>query len=101
MPKFELVPVHEAVLKTATGKRAQINKEYLGYIERLEEGKAGKLSAAAGESGGAVRRRLGQAARLAGKDLVIKRSGDDVLFWVRVKAKNGRRKRAGRRGKGA
>ncbi len=42
MPAFDQVPLQEAMLKTATGKTAQITKEYLGYIERLPEDQAGR-----------------------------------------------------------
>ena len=52
MPTFELVSIVEATLKTATGKRAQIAKEYVGYIEQLREGHAGRLQASEGETGG-------------------------------------------------
>ena len=64
MPKFELVSLADAEINSATGKRAQIIREYIGYIDRLSEGQAGKLVAAEGETTGAVRRRLGAAAKL-------------------------------------
>ena len=38
MPRFELVSRSEAELKTAKGKRTEIAKEYLGYIDQLREG---------------------------------------------------------------
>jgi hypothetical protein len=50
-------------MKSATGKRAQIVAEYLGYIDNLREGQAGKLEATDGETVATVRRRLGEAAR--------------------------------------
>ncbi len=82
MPTFDEVPLQEAMLKTATGKTAQINKEYLGYIEQLTEGQAGRLQPGEGESVSTVRRRLGVAAKLSGKDIIIKRQGNEVYFWV-------------------
>ena len=75
MPAFETIPLQEAILKTSTGK-------YLQYIQQLAEGQAGKLQASEGEKISTVRRRLGDAARLAGKNLVIKRTGEDLYFWV-------------------
>ena len=84
MPTFDQVPVQEAMLKTATGKTAQITKEYLGYIEQLTEGQAGRLQPGEGESVATVRRRLGVAVKLSGKDITIKRQGDDVYFWVQA-----------------
>ncbi len=92
MPTFEVLSKSEAELKTATGKRAELTKEYLGYIQGLRKGQAGKLTAGVGESVAAVRRRLGSAARAAGKDLTIKRTGDDVYFWIAEHAGNGRRR---------
>ena len=83
MPKFDLVSLDEARVKTTTGKRAEILKEYSGYVEQLKGGRAGRLQAGEGETIGAVRRRLGAAARLAGKELSIKRVGDEIFFWTK------------------
>ncbi len=90
MPRFEMVPVNEALVKTASEKQAEALKEYLGYIEQLKRGEAGRLQASAGESIRAVRRRLGAAAKLTEKNLVIKRAGDDIYFWIKG-ARRGRR----------
>jgi hypothetical protein len=94
MPKFELVSMEDAMMKSATGKRAQIMKEYLSYIQQLTEGQAGKLQATEGEKVAAIRRRLGIAAKLDSKDLTIKRVGDEIYFWVKSQDK-GRPKRRG------
>ncbi len=82
MPTFDQVPLQEAMLKTATGKTAQITQEYLGYFEQLTEGQAGRLRPDEGETVATVRRRLGVAAKLSGLDITIKRQGDEVYFWV-------------------
>ncbi len=84
MPTFEQVPLPEAMLKTATGRTARITQEYLGYIEQLPEGQAGRLQPGEGESVATVRRRLGVAAKLAGEDITIKRQGNEVYFWVQA-----------------
>ena len=97
MPHFALVSVDEAALKTATGKRAQIAKEYLGYVEQLGPGHAGRLSPAEGETIGAIRRRLGVAAKLAGKELIIKRADDGIYFWVPRPGESRRQRRGPRR----
>ena len=81
MPTFELVSQQEALVKTATGKRAQVLQEYVGFIERLKPGQAGILHTTEGETLNAVRRRLGAAAKLGNKNLVIKRNGDELMFW--------------------
>ena len=90
MSRLEIVSIEEAMAKTASGKRAKIIHEYLGYIRQLESGQAGMLSATEDESAIAIRRRLNQAAKAARVELVIKRSGDDVYFWILTR-KRGRR----------
>ena len=103
MPKLDVVPIEEARGKTASEsasvrKRAQILQEYQGYIDQLTKGQAGRLVAGAGETTATVRRRIGAAARAAGKNLTIKRAGDEVYFWAeKRKTANGR----SRRGRGA
>ena len=83
MPKFEIVPKMEAVKKTATeGKRGQIMALYMFFIEQLKEGKAGKLQPSEGETIQAVRRRLGAAAKMLGKEITVKRFGKEVYFWL-------------------
>ncbi len=76
MPKFEAIPVAEAKMKTASGKRAQIIAEYVRYIEQLGDGEAGRLQAAEGEPITTVRRRLGATARQLEKSLTIRRPHD-------------------------
>ena len=94
MPQFGVVSREEAQARTASpGKRAQVVQEYLDYIGQLQEGQSGKLQPDQGETVATVRRRLGTAARVSGKDLVIKRTGDEIYFWVEQPA----RRRRGRR----
>jgi len=76
-----------------TGKIAQITKEYLGYIEQLTEGQAGRLQPGEDESMATVRRRLGIAAKLSGKDITIKRQGNEVYFWVQQEPRPRRQRR--------
>ena len=90
MPKVETMSIDEAKAKSTTGKRAQILQEYLGYMEQLEQGKACKLTPGEGESVGMIRRRVGAAARASGKDVVIKRAGDEVYFWLKGKPRQRR-----------
>ena len=83
MPSFDLISMEEAMVKSATGKRADIAREYLGFIEQLRSGWAGKLQAGEGESITAVRRRLTSAAKFAGRSIVSKRVDDEVYFWIK------------------
>ncbi len=93
MPKFDILPVSEAIARSSAGRRREASEEYLGYIRALNSGQAGKLSVAADETTAAVRRRLGTAAKVLGKELVIKRIGHDIYFWIRDQ----QRRRRGRR----
>ena len=101
MPTFDLVSVEEAKVKAASGKRAEINREYLGYIEKLRAGRAGRLQASEGETASAIRRRLGSAAKLAGKSLAYKRVDDTVYFWTKPRAASSTGRRRGRQPKSA
>ncbi len=82
MPTFEVISLQEARVKTATGRRGQSLQQYADYIQQLPEGQAGKLEATGDEKVSAVRRRLTIAANLLGKELTIKRMGDELYFWV-------------------
>jgi hypothetical protein len=84
MPDFEIVPLDEARLKTLSGRQGQIVKQYSQYIEQLAGGQAGKLQAASDEKVTTIRRRLATTARLLGKELTIKRTGDELYFWIKT-----------------
>ena len=96
MPTFELVPLDEAKMNTSTGKKTELIKEYLGYMNQLQDGQSGKLVATADEKIGAIRRRLGAAAKVAGKDLVIKRVGNEIYFWPKSEVKAPPKRQRGR-----
>ena len=90
MPKFDRVPLGEAKMKTTSGKRAQIVAEYVGYIEHLGDGEAGRLQGAEGEAITTVRRRLGAAARQTERKITIRRTGDEIYFWAEERRRRGR-----------
>src|SRR5918992_1702372 len=81
MPEFEIVPVQEAKLRTLSNRQGQFMNEYIGYIQQLPKGQAGRLHVLAHESPLTIRRRLVTAAKALGTPLTIKRSGSDVYFW--------------------
>lgn len=66
---------------------------YFFFIDELKEGKAGKIRPTEGESIQAVRRRLGSAAKLSGKNITIKRMGDEIYFWLETESKPKRKKK--------
>ena len=81
MPTLEVVTLQEAKRELSlTGKRGAIIRQYIDYINQLG-GQAGKLTPDEGETTAAVRRRLGAAAELLGKKLVVNRQGTTVFFW--------------------
>ena len=94
MPTFDRMPLQEAMQKTATGKTAKITQEYLAYITQLPDGQAGKLQPSEEESVATIRRRLGVAAKLSGKDITIKRQGNEVYFLVQQVPRARRQRRA-------
>ena len=96
MPKFELVPIDEALRRSASGKRAQIALGYSGYIGQVKPGQAGCLRASEGETLSAIRRRLGAASKSTGKNLVIKRSKEEIFFWARTQEPVGTGRKRGR-----
>ena len=97
MPTLEVVSRSDAELRTASKARAKALKEYIDFIEQLKGDQAGKLQAKGGETLRTVRRRLGDAGRLAGKELVIKREGDVIYFWLKA---SGRRRGRPRKASG-
>ncbi len=73
-------------------KGGHITKQRADQV--IKSGEAGRLVAGAGETTATVRRRIGAAAKAAGLKLTIRRTGDEVYFWVeRRRAANGRRRR--------
>ena len=82
MPTLELVSLQDAQLELSlSGKSGATMHQYVDYISQLEPGRAGKLTPDAGETTASVRRRLGAAAQLLGKNLIVKRQGDVIFFW--------------------
>ena len=82
MPILELVSLQDAQLESSlSGKSGAIMRQYVDYITQLEPGRAGKLTPEAGEATASVQRRLGAAAQLLGKNLVVKHQGNVIFFW--------------------
>ena len=81
MPIFDTLPLNEARANSATGQGAALLQEYIGYIQRVAPGQAGKLEPGDGETTQAVRRRLA-AAEALGKKLQVRQSADAVYFWT-------------------
>ena len=105
MPTLELVSLRDARLELSLkGKRGALLRQYMDFISRLETGQAGKLIPEDGETTAALRRRLGAAAQLLDKSLVINRQGNTVYFWEqetgRPRRRRGRRRTADAPGQG-
>ena len=90
MPTFAKISITQAQARSATGKRAALLQEYIGYIEALAPGEAGVLDASEGETTQAIRRRLNAAAETLGKTLDVRRSGSAVYFWASEGRRRGR-----------
>jgi len=91
MPTFQMIPIEEAQLKTATG-RAKVTLEYLNFIRQLRPGQAGRLEATPDESAAAIKRRLNSAANLASINIVSKLDGEAVYFWLAPRGRGRPRK---------
>jgi hypothetical protein len=76
MPEFEPVSLHEA-----KGQGKYIS-EYVRYIEQIPPGEAGLLRLSEYENPSIIRRRLVLAAQALDVPLGIKRSGQNLYFWI-------------------
>ena len=85
MPQFDVVSISEAKLRATGNVRAEVLREYIEFIEQLTTAQAGKLQPQQGKTPRTTRRRLGDAGRLAGKDLVIKKDGEGTYFWLKTR----------------
>ena len=90
MPTFSIVSLGKAREGSASGKRAELLQEYLGYIQRVPQGEAGVLEPGEGETPQAIRRRLNAAAETLRKRLDVRRSGRTVYFWASEGRRRGR-----------
>ncbi len=93
MPTFEIVSINDAVRSAGGSRRQQALQEYVSFIEQLPGGQAGKLTPSTGETSLTVRRRISSAAKLVGRELDIKRVGEEVFFWVKTAGSSRRRGR--------
>jgi hypothetical protein len=80
MPEFTTVSVQEAQTRTIPGRQGQFINEYADYIQHVPQGQAGRLRTGESENPLTVRRRLTSAAHALRIMLIIKRSGNDVIF---------------------
>ena len=91
MPTFGTLSIRGAQEQCVTGKRTALIQEYIGYIQRLAPGEAGKLEVCDGETTQAIRRRLNAAAQALGKSLDVRRTANAVYFWPPDTARSRRR----------
>ena len=90
MPEFTTTSVEEAMRITGGGKRQKDLAAYLESIGNLPRGSAGVVQPSAGETLSTVRRRLGDAARMSGREIEIKRTDDSVYYWLKEGRRRGR-----------
>lgn len=92
MPRFTTTSVEEAWKITGGGKRLRELAAYLESVNGLSPGVAGKVVASEGESLATVRRRLGDAVRISGRDIEVVRTDDAIYFWLSGRRRRGRPK---------
>ena len=90
MPTFDILPMNEARANSATGQRAALLQEYIGYIRSVSPGLAGKLEPGEGETTQAIRRRLAAAAEALGQELEVRRTAGAIYFWAPDAPRRGR-----------
>ena len=93
MPKFELVPRLQAMTSSSARNRSDAIREYSQFIGQLGRDEAGKVAASDGETLATVRRRLGSAVKASGKNMQIKRLGEEIYFWEETPRRRGGRPR--------
>ena len=92
MPKFSRLTVEKALLKTKSDTRQKVLADYIRFINGLTVGDAVKVVASDGESLSTIRRRLGDAMRLSGQKIEIKRGDDGIYFWLQAETQKRKRR---------
>ena len=82
MPSFSTLPMREALQLAQSASVPGPIARYVEHIESLEEGHAGRLAPSEGENLRTVRLRLSAAARHLRTKVIIRRVGNELLFWV-------------------
>lgn len=90
MPNFEQLTVADAVRRTTRPRANPVLQEYREYLARVGPAEAGKLTPLEGETPRTLRVRLTRAARAAGQNLKVVRSGDITYFWREARKRRGR-----------
>ena len=90
LPTFSILSVGEARGDSVNGRRAELLQEYIGYIQRVGAGEAGRLTLGKGETTQAIRRRLNAAAEALGRGLDVRRTANAVYFWPSEPRRRGR-----------
>ncbi len=82
MAHFDMLTADEARRRLTSTKQAQVRAEYLAYVEALVPGQVGRLVPSDGEPVGLVRARLSTAVRASERKVIIRRAGNELLFWL-------------------
>ena len=90
MPHFTKTSLEEAKRLTGGSKRQKALAEYIESIGRLSKGEAGKAVPSSGETLSTVRRRIGDAARMSGADVEIRRTNDSFYYGLKEGRRRGR-----------
>jgi hypothetical protein len=79
---FQRIPVEEA-RKVVMAPRRLAQTEFRQYVRELNEDTAGRIELGEGERSISVRARLKAAAKEEGRELVIQRKDNAVVFWLK------------------
>ena len=86
MPEFSVLPANDAAQEAVSAAMPEDLAPYADYLTHLNTGEAGRLVPSDGEDVRMVRYRLSAAARRMGKKVIIRRAGNEILFWENLQA---------------
>ena len=82
MATFQRIPVEEA-RKVVMAPRRLAQTEFRQYVRELNEDTAGQIELGEGERSISVRARLKAAAKEEGRELIIQRKDNAIVFWLK------------------
>lgn len=88
MARLIKIPIEEAKqMKKRIPREAKVLEQYKRHINALGQNEAGKFKIQNNKEGFAIRARLKRAAQALGLNLVIRKRGNEIVFWKEEESK--------------